>query len=211
RTARPKAIPVGDRPRSSSVSTPCGTPWNARSTASNNTGQWPPGTTSSPSATWPPSASPRSTCGYQAAAYKTRSSRDARCVAELCEKGTVPNGSVPFSLGRVLTANRHTRIDVQHAAGEDTAGFRDEEQDRVRDVRRLDHRVLRQQGLHGIDQIGVGLHHSEQLRILGYHRRCAIGRGDPVHPNIVLRKVIRIRLHQSGNTEFGGRVGIVAT
>ncbi|MGW0008068.1 hypothetical protein ACWDT6_30145, partial [Nocardia grenadensis] len=30
------------------------------------------GMTNSPSATWPPSVSPRSTCGYQAQAYETR-------------------------------------------------------------------------------------------------------------------------------------------
>ncbi|MEV3993575.1 transposase [Streptomyces sp. NPDC049837] len=53
----------GGRPPSTRSTTAAGTPWSAAATASNATGWQPPGSTSSPSATWPPSTSPPSTNG----------------------------------------------------------------------------------------------------------------------------------------------------
>jgi len=56
------AVAAG-RPPSTRSTTAAGMPWSAASTASNATGRQPPGSTSSPSATWPPSTSPPSTNG----------------------------------------------------------------------------------------------------------------------------------------------------
>ena len=62
-TARPRAARVAARPPSTPKITKPATPWNAASVGSSATAPWPPATTSSPSATKLPSASPRSTNG----------------------------------------------------------------------------------------------------------------------------------------------------
>jgi hypothetical protein len=62
-TARTAAEPEGVHPGSAPRTTELVTPSNAASTGSNATVEWPPGMTSSPSATRPASTSPSSTTG----------------------------------------------------------------------------------------------------------------------------------------------------